>query len=88
MVAVVGLFLWGIAQTIGSAMHIHHLLWLAFAALLAASPCGDALSLDSLIARRRGRPSSPEPSLAHGLPIRAAWSGPESARRTGRRSNT
>lgn len=72
VVALVGLFFWGPAQTIGSAVHFHHLLW--FAALLAVSPCGDALSVDRILARRRGRPlAATEASLAHGVPIRAAW---------------
>lgn len=70
VVALVGLFFWAPAQSIGSAVHFHHLLW--FAALLAASPCGDALSLDRLFARRRGA-LPPAPSVAYGVPIRAAW---------------
>lgn len=71
VVAAVGIFFWGLAQGIGSAVHFHHLWW--FAVLLAASPCGDTLSLDRLIDRRRGVVRSTEASLAHGVPLRAAW---------------
>lgn len=70
VVTLVGLFFWGLAQTIGTAVHFHHLLW--FAALLAVSPCGDALSVDRLLAQRRGRLAATTPSLAHGVPLRAA----------------
>lgn len=69
VVTVAGMFLWAHAMTLGSAVHFHHLLW--FAALLAASPCGDALSLDRWRARR-GLPS-PAPHRAYGIPLRAAW---------------
>jgi len=52
----------------------HHLVW--FALLLAASPCGDALSVDAVIralfsadaGRRELRPSA-----AYGLPLRLSW---------------
>ncbi|MGA9519883.1 MAG: HTTM domain-containing protein [Myxococcaceae bacterium] len=56
-----------VPQFVGTVMHTHHLLW--FSALLAASPCGDAWSLDSL----RWRSPRPAPALAYGLPIRVAW---------------
>jgi len=58
-------------QLSGSVMHDHHLWW--FAVVLAASPCGDALSVDALIARRRGRDRSGDRGLSYGLPIRAIW---------------
>ncbi|HEY8155292.1 MAG TPA: HTTM domain-containing protein [Myxococcota bacterium] len=48
----------------------HHLIW--FALLLAASPSGDALSIDAWLARRRGRPP-PGPARAYALPIRLMW---------------
>lgn len=57
-------------QLTGAVFHDHHLLW--FAVLLAASPCGDALSIDAWLARRRGRPL-PTRGRAHGATIRLAW---------------
>lgn len=69
VVTIAGALLWGEAQTIGTSVHMHHLLW--FSALLAASPCGDALSVDRVIARRGW--AQPPPSLAYGVPIRATW---------------
>ena len=59
-----------VPQLGGMVLHDHHLLW--FAALLAAGPAGDALSVDAALAAARGR-LPPRPSLAHGLPVRAAW---------------
>lgn len=66
LVATLGLgwLLW-IPQQSGQVMHTHHLLW--FFAILAASPSGDAWSLDA----RRGPAQAP--SLAHGVPVRVAW---------------
>lgn len=70
-VAALGLlYLLGIPQLYGTVRHYHHLVWLA--ALLAASPCGDALSIDALRAARRGV-RVPSPSIAYGLPLRATW---------------
>lgn len=66
-VSLAGVFLWAHAMTLGSAVHFHHLLW--FSLLLAASPCGDALSLDRLLFKRAAAPPSP----AYGVPLRAAW---------------
>ena len=54
-----------VAQMTGALYADHHLLW--FAALLAASPCGDALSID---ARRR---AEPPPARAYALPLRFVW---------------
>lgn len=59
-----------IPQLGGAVFHDHHLLW--FAALLAASPCGDALSVDAWRARRRGE-LPPAGGPAHGLALRLAW---------------
>lgn len=53
-------------QQWGAGVHTHHLLW--FTLLLAASPCGDALSIDAWRARLR-----PRPAAAYGIPVRAAW---------------
>src|SRR5687767_2563360 len=38
------LYVLGVPQLTGTVIHNHHLVW--FAALLAASPCADALSID------------------------------------------
>jgi hypothetical protein len=65
------LYLLGIPQLLGTVRHYHHLVW--FAALLAASPSGDALSLDALLGARRGRPIAPRPPIAYALPLRFAW---------------
>jgi hypothetical protein len=43
-----------------------------FGLLLTVSPCGDALSVDAWLARRRGRPP-PGPARAYALPIRLMW---------------
>ena len=59
-----------VPQLGGAVFHDHHLLWLAV--IVAASPAGDALSLDAWIARRRGRPR-PARGRAHGLAVRLAW---------------
>ena len=61
----------GLPYLFGKVDHtLHHLIW--FALLLAASPSGDALSLDAWRARRRGAPP-PGPARAYALPIRLMW---------------
>ena len=67
VVTVSALYLFALPQLTGSVLHDMHLLW--FAALLAASPCGDALSVDSWRARRRGSPLPSEPSVAYAWPL-------------------
>lgn len=69
VVTLAGLYVFGMSQLSGSVTHDMHLLW--FSALLAASPCGDALSVDRWIARRRGAPPA-EPSSAYAVPLHAA----------------
>ncbi len=59
-----------VPQLGGAVFHDHHLLWLAV--ILAASPCGDALSIDAWRARRRGQPL-PVRSRTHGLAVRLCW---------------
>jgi hypothetical protein len=59
-----------VPQLGGAVFHDHHLLW--FAILLAASPCGDALSVDAHLAKRRGAPP-PTHGRAHGAAVRTAW---------------
>lgn len=64
------LYAWGIAELAGNVFHYHHLVW--FSALLAASPCGDAWSLDAWLRKRRGL-GVPPAHFVYGIPIRAAW---------------
>lgn len=63
-VTLCGVYLLAIPQLRGGVQHYHHLLWLS--ALLAVSPCADALT------PWRWRPA-PGRSLGWGLPTRAAW---------------
>lgn len=66
------LYLLGLPQFFGKISHpTHALAW--FAALLAASPCGDALSVDAWLAARRGRRRASGPAVAYGFPLRCAW---------------
>lgn len=70
-----GLYVLGIPQFYGKINHYHHLLW--FALLLALSPCGDVLSIDSLfLARKRAKDndiSPPKMSNRYGIPLRLSW---------------
>jgi hypothetical protein len=59
---VLGLVLLMLPQIWGKVNHYHHLIW--FAALIAASPSGDAWALD---ARERARPTN---AVAYGFPLR------------------
>jgi predicted DCC family thiol-disulfide oxidoreductase YuxK len=75
LATVSGLYVLGVPQLYGKINHYHHVLW--FAAILAASPCGDALSVDAI--RRRWRrhalpvqPTAPV-SLAYAVPLRFVW---------------
>jgi hypothetical protein len=61
-----GLYVLGLFQLTGSVTHDMHLLW--FAALLALGPCGEALSVDRLLAKRRGAPA-PAPSVRAAVPL-------------------
>jgi hypothetical protein len=66
---ILGFYVLGIPQFFGKIDHYHHLLW--FAAILAASPCGDALSLDSFIASRKKKTSEAlGPSVSYALPLK------------------
>ena len=69
LAALLGLYVLGIPQFFGKIDHYHHLLW--FAALLAASPCGDVLSIDAIIAKKKKLNASiPQRSTAYLLPLR------------------
>ena len=61
------LYLFALPQLTGSVLHDMHLVW--FAALLAASPCADALSVDAWTARKNGRPLPSAPSAAYAWPL-------------------
>jgi hypothetical protein len=62
--AATGFYVLGVPQFFGKLNHNHHVVW--FMAILAASPCGDALSLDA-----RGRQKTE--SIAYGFPLRVCW---------------
>lgn len=69
LAALIGFYVLGIPQFFGKIDHYHHLIW--FAAILAASPCGDVLSLDATRARRKGRSEAPPmPSARYALPLK------------------
>jgi hypothetical protein len=70
VVSITASYLLLIPQLGGAVFHDHHLLWLAV--IVAASPCGDALSLDAWLARRSNR-VLPTEGRAHGAAVRAAW---------------
>jgi predicted DCC family thiol-disulfide oxidoreductase YuxK len=73
---VLALYVLGVPNFYGKVNHSsHQLIW--FAAILAASRCGDALSCDAAIAawRRAGRGviDPPAPSTLYALPLRLVW---------------
>jgi hypothetical protein len=68
--AIALVYLLGIPQLYGTVRHYHHLVWLA--ALLCASPSGDALSIDAWRKRRAGRPP-PTYGPRYGIALAAAW---------------
>jgi predicted DCC family thiol-disulfide oxidoreductase YuxK len=69
-----GLYVFGITQVYGKVSHDHVLIW--FMAILAASPCSDALSIDAIFASRkradRGITEPLPPSISYALPLRFA----------------
>jgi hypothetical protein len=74
IVAVAFFYCEGVGQLFGKVNHSHHLVWTA--AVLAASPLGDALSLERFRARRKqGGAAVPPaaPSIAYSRPIRLIW---------------
>jgi uncharacterized membrane protein YphA (DoxX/SURF4 family) len=71
----IGLYGLGIMQFYGKISHFHHLMWIA--GVLAVSPAGAMLSVDSLLAARRradtGDVEPPRPHLRYALPLRFVW---------------
>jgi predicted DCC family thiol-disulfide oxidoreductase YuxK len=75
-VVVLSFYVFGIPQFYGKINHYHHLLW--FAAILAASRSGDALSCDALRASWKradhfGVTDPPGPAYIYALPLRFVW---------------
>jgi hypothetical protein len=68
LVTVLGLVVLTNLEVHGKMRWIHHLLWMS--SVMALAPCGDALSIDTLLRRQRG---APRPSIAYSLPIHFAW---------------
>lgn len=72
LAALLAIYVLGVPQLYGKVNHYHHLVW--FALILGFSPCGDALSIDSLFAAIKradeGEIEGPAPSRAYGLPLR------------------
>jgi len=69
--AIAAVYLLGTPSFFGKILHADHALVL-MTLVLAAAPCGDALSLDRLWQRWRGRPA-PAPATAYTLPVRLCW---------------
>ncbi|HET8940226.1 MAG TPA: HTTM domain-containing protein [Polyangiales bacterium] len=67
-VTLFGLYVFGLSQLSGAVIHNMHLFW--FSALLAVSPCGDALTLQRWL---RGQPYTALPAaLAYTVPLQCA----------------
>jgi predicted DCC family thiol-disulfide oxidoreductase YuxK len=75
LTVILSFYVLGIPQFYGKVDHYHHLLW--FAAILAASRCGDVLSLDAIFMSwkraDRGQLEPPGLSRAYALPLRFLW---------------
>jgi hypothetical protein len=69
--ALLTVYVLGVPNFFNKIDHNNHFTVLA-ALVLAAAPCGDALSLDRLIRRFRGF-AAPAPANAYALPIRMIW---------------
>ena len=71
MTAILAIYVLCVPNLFGKVNHYHQILWIPL--ILSASPCGDALSVDAVIARIRGqRGWVPQRSTAYGTPLRAA----------------
>ncbi|HET7892667.1 MAG TPA: DCC1-like thiol-disulfide oxidoreductase family protein [Candidatus Sulfotelmatobacter sp.] len=72
LAALLAIYVLGVPQLYGKVNHYHHLVW--FALILGFSRCGDALSIDSLLAAikraDKGEIEAPVASGAYGLPLR------------------
>lgn len=68
---VCGFYLFGIPNFYGKINHNHHILW--FAAVLAFSPCGDRLSVDAWLSRRRGLEKKTRSSTIYQIPFILIW---------------
>lgn len=71
LAALLAVYVLGIPSFVGQVSHVDHALVL-MTLVVAASPSGDALSVDRLVSRSRGLPV-PGPSSAYTLPIRLSW---------------
>lgn len=75
LAVIFGFYVLGIPQFFGKVRHYHHLIW--FLAILAASRCGDTLSIDAIFAARkradRGITDPPGSSQVYALPLRFVW---------------
>ncbi len=75
LTVLLGIYALGIPQFFGKVNHYHHLLW--FAAILAASRCGDMFSIDAVWAAwkraDRGVVEPPAESQVYALPLRFVW---------------
>lgn len=75
LATILGFYALGIPQFFGKVGHYHHLIW--FAAILAASRCGDVFSCDAVRAAwkraDRGMTEPPASSQAYALPLRFVW---------------
>lgn len=75
LTVLVGVYALGIPQVFGKVNHYHHLLW--FAAILAASRCGDMFSVDAVWAAwkraDRGVVEPPAAAQVYALPLRFVW---------------
>ena len=76
VVAMLGVYVLGIPNFYGKVGHYHHVVW--FSAILAVSRCGDALSVDAVIAAWRRRrsgllPIRLAPSRVYAVPLRWVW---------------
>lgn len=70
LTAILSFYVFGIDRFFGDVSHNHHHI-VPFSLLMAFSPCGDALSIDSWRAGRLFNP--PPPSNIYSLPLRLIW---------------
>lgn len=71
---IIGLYVLAVPQFYGKVTHYHHLWWIM--AVLAASRCSDALSVDAMRRawrRRDVRHVVPGPATTYGTPVRVIW---------------